>query len=107
MAFSKVKKLCGLHIVNKPIKKSTIVDDEMARFRENLLQTIPPMRCFPFSNHITLAVLNVGSIVGKSQDKERDSELNNANVPCFCDTWLSPAQPSPVINAVLKINEIE
>ena len=56
------------------------------------------MRCFPFSTHITLAVLNVRSIVGKLPDIEGDSELSNANVLCFCETWLSPAQPSPVIN---------
>ena len=69
VALSRVKKLCRLHNVHfnaKAIKKSTLVDDEMIRFCENLLQIVAiTNEILPFSTHITLAVLNVRSIVGK------------------------------------------
>lgn len=71
----------------------------MARLRENLLVTVPPMQCLPPTNHVTLALLNVRSVVAKLADIQADYELMSATVLCFCETWLSPAQPSPVIKA--------
>ena len=31
-------------------------------------------------------------------DTQSDQELCSANVLCFCETWLSPAQTTPVVN---------
>ena len=100
VALSRVKSLSGLHIVNfnpKAIRKSDLVDDEMTRLRDRLLQTIPPFQCLPCTSHVTIALLNVRSIVAKLPDIEADNQLRSASVLCFCETWLSPAQPSPVV----------
>ena len=100
VALSRVKSLSGLHIVNfnaKAIRKSDLVDDEMTRLCDRLLQTIP-LQCLPCTNHVTIALLNVRSIVTKLPDIQADTELMSANVLCFCETWLSPAQPSPVVS---------
>ena len=75
------------------------VDDETARLRQNLLQTVLQLLCLPTSSHINLALLNVRSIIAKLSDIEADTELNSASVLCFCETWSSPDQPSPVINS--------
>ena len=102
VALSRVKALTGLHIVNfnaQAIKKSTHVDGEMARLREKLLQTVPELQRLPCSTHVTVALLNVRSVVAKLEDIEADPELMSPSVLCFCETWLSPVQPSPVINA--------
>ena len=108
VALSRVKSMSGLHIVNfnaKAIRKSDLVDDEMIRLRGKLLQTIPPLQSLPCSSHVTIALLNVRSIVAKLPDIEADSRLKSASVLCFCETWLSPAQSSPVVkkeNVVLR-----
>ena len=102
VALSRVKALTGLHIVNfnaQAIKKSTHADGEMARLREKLLQTVPDLQRLPSSTHVTVALLNVRSVVAKLADIEADPEQMSPNVLCFCETWLSPVQPSPVINA--------
>ena len=93
--------LSGLHVVNfnaQAIRKSDLVDDEMTRLRDKLLQTVPPLQCLPCTSHVTIALLNVRSIVAKLPDIEADTELRSASVLCFCETWLSPAQPSPVVS---------
>ena len=71
VALSGVKTLCGLHIVNfnaETIKKSTLVNDEMTRLREKLLQTVPPMQCMPCVSNVTIVLLNVRSVVAKQVD---------------------------------------
>ena len=101
VALSRVKSLSGLYIVNfnaKAIRKSHLVDDEMTRLRDRLLQTIPPLQCLPCASHVTIAFLNVRSIVAKLPDIQADTDLMSADVLCFCETWLSPAQPSPVVS---------
>ena len=70
----------------------------MTRLRDRLLQTIPPLQCLPCTSHVTIALLNVRSIVAKLPDIQADTELMSANVLCFCETWLSPAQPSPFVS---------
>jgi len=45
VALSRVKTFSGLYINPKSIKKSTLVDEEMARLRGFLLKTVPQM-CF-------------------------------------------------------------
>ena len=101
-SLSRVKCLSGLHIVNfdsNAIRKSSLVDEEMCRLRSRLLQPVQPLQCFPCTTHVTIALLNVRSIVAKLADIKTDLELLSADVLGFCETWLSPAQPSPVIKA--------
>ena len=71
----------------------------MCRLRSKLLQSVQPLQCFPCTTHVTIALLNVRSIVAKLADIEADLELLSADVLGFCETWLSPSQPSPVIKA--------
>ena len=82
----------------KAIRKSDLVDNEMTRLRSKLLQTVPPLQCPSCTSHVTIALLNVRSIVAKLPDVEADHDLRSANVLCFCETWLSSVQPSPVVN---------
>ena len=98
MAFSRVKTLAGLHILHfnsKAIKKSTEVENEMVRLNSNLLPPGPKASCDPC--HVTIALLNVRSIVAKLPDIRTDDNFKSANILCFCETWLNASQPSPVL----------
>ena len=97
VAFSRVKTLQGLHILNfnaSAIIKSNDVHTEMARLNTKLLLT-PPKLKFPY-NHLTIALLNVRSITAKMPDI-KDGDIKSASILCFCETWLTPSDPSPVI----------
>ena len=99
VAFSRVKTLTGLHILNfnsKAIKKSVDVENEMLRLKSNLLKPISTVTCDP-SCHISIALLNVRSILAKLPDIRADHSLMSANILCFCETWLNVAQPYPVL----------
>ena len=99
VAFSRVKTLEGLHVRNfnaKAIKKSIDVESEMVRLNTNLLQPVPEVAC-DSSSHITIALLNVRSILAKLPDIGADSSLRSASILCFCETWLNASQPSPVL----------
>ena len=98
VAFSRVKTLQGLHILNfsaSAIKKSDDVHNEMIRLNTKLLQTMPKLQCH--DNHITIALLNIRSIVPKLPDIASDDCLKCVNVQCFCETWLTQSDPSPVL----------
>ena len=101
VAFSRVKTLQGLHILNfnkSAIKKSDYVDQEMERLNNNLLSPLPELKFISLKNsHITISLLNVRSINAKIPDILCDSNMRAANVLCFCETWLSPSQLSPKI----------
>ena len=95
VAFSRVKTLAGLHILNfnrKAIKKSTDVDNEMFRLKSNLLQPVHQI-----SFHVTIALLNVRSILAKLPDIRADNILMSATILCFCETWLKASQLSPML----------
>ena len=99
VAFSRVKTLEGLHVRNfnaKAIKKSIDVESEMVRLNTNLLQPVPEVAC-DSSSHITIALLNVRSILAKLPDIGADSSLRSASILCFCETWINASQPSPVL----------
>ena len=99
VAFSRVKTLEGLHIVNfnsKAIKKSIDVEIEMVRLTSNLLQPVPEVSGDP-SSHVTIVLLNVRSILAKLPDTRADKSLRSAGILCFCETWLNASQPSPVL----------
>ena len=99
VAFSRVKTLEGLHILNfnsKAINKSIDVENEMVRLNTNLLQLVPKVSC-DSSSHVTIALLNVRSILAKLPDITADHSLRSASLLCFCETWLNASQPSPVL----------
>ena len=50
-------------------------------------------------NYISIALLNVRSIVAKlpESDIEHDHSLTSASILCFTETWLTPQLSSPVI----------
>ena len=100
VAFSRVKTLQGLHILNfnpLSIKKSTDVQNEMARLNTRLLQTVPQFSCPSNCTCVTIALLNVRSINAKLPDIDKDSSLKCASILCFCETWLTPTQRSPLV----------
>ena len=96
VAFSRVKTLQGLYILNfnqKAIKTSTDVKDEMTRLNSKLLQYMPQLQCISLpNNYITLALLNVRSVAAKLADIQEDECLQAANIICFCETWLTASQ---------------
>ena len=67
----------------------------MLRLNTKLLQSIPKVH--HHENHATISLLNVRSIDAKLPDIIKDNGLKYANVLCFCETWLTPSQPSPVV----------
>ena len=99
VAFSRVKTLPGLHILNfnsKAIKASNDVQSEMSRLNNKLLPCLPQMQCLSLpSNYVTISLLNVRSLVAKLADIEQDMCLKAADVLCFCETWLTASQASP------------
>ena len=102
VAFSRVKTLQGLHILNfnaSAIKKSDAVEEEMARLNDKLLPPLPQLQCRLLSDsHITISLLNVRSINAKMPDILCDDNLKCASVLCFCETWLSPSHVSPQLS---------
>ena len=98
VAFSRVKKIHGLHINSKAIKASSDVQSEMARLNNKLLPCLPKLQCLSLPrNYVTISLLNVRSIVAKLVDIEEDMFLKAADILCFCETWLTASQPSPNI----------
>ena len=98
VALSRVKKLEGLHIINfnaKVIKASQDVKDEMERLNNNLLSPLPMFTC-P-DNYISIALLNIRSLVAMLPDIQCDHSLTSASILCFTETWLTPQVSSPVI----------
>ena len=98
VAFSRVKTLQGLHILNfnaSAIKKSNDAHSEMLRLNTKLLQPEPQLQ--HRDNHVTISMLNVRSITAKLPDIAKDDGLKYASILCFCETWLTPSQPSPIV----------
>ena len=113
VAFSRVKTLQGLNICNfspTAIKKSDKVHEEMTRLNTKLVKVVSDLKFMSLpSNYITLSLLNVRSIVAKMHDIECDSNINAVDIMCFCETWLSPSQPSPCIregHVVLRCDRV-
>ena len=107
VAFSRVKKLKGLHVMNfnaHAIKTSTEVENEMSRLKTKLLHSLPNLKCLSLPNtYVTLSLLNVRSINAKLADIQQDECLKYACINCYCETWLSPLQKSPLLQNQLDI----
>ena len=74
---------------------STEVENEMARLSSNMLQ---PVSLRPSDTScVTIALLNVRSILAKLPDITTDKNLTSTTILCFCETWLNASQPSPVL----------
>ena len=67
----------------------------MARLNTKFLQTPPKLKFL--DNHFIIALLNVRSITAKVPDITKDGDLKSASILCFCEIWLTPSDPSPVI----------
>ena len=87
VAFSRVKTLQGLCILNfnkKAIKSSLDVENEMVRLNSKLLQSVPQLHFDSLANtHITIALLNVRSLIAKLPDIERDNSLKICHYTVF------------------------
>ena len=98
VAFSRVKTLAGLHILHfnpKATKKSIDVENEMVRLNSNLLQ--PMLQVSHDPSCVTIALLNVRSILAKLPDVRADNNIRSASILCFCETWLNASQPTPLL----------
>ena len=99
VAFSRVKKLEGLHILNfnpKAIKASPYIKVEMDRLNDNLLSPLPLISApLSLTGNITVALLNTRSIIAKLLDINQDSILKSSHIVCFTETWLTHNQNSP------------
>ena len=70
----------------------------MQRLTENLLSPIPVHTCPPLSDtQVSVALLNVRSIVPKVPDICQDNSLKSAAILCFTETWLTHEQTSPAL----------
>ena len=79
-------------------KKSYDVENEMVRLNDNLLQPVYQILCDSTSaSYLTIALLNVRSIVAKMPDIKQDNNLKSASIKCFCETWLNASQLSPIV----------
>ncbi len=96
VAFSRVKKLTGLYILNfnpSAIKASQDVKTEMLRLSDCLMNPLPLLAV----RNVTITLLNSRSILAKLPDIHQDSVLLNAHIVCFTETWLKHDQNSPII----------
>ena len=59
---------------------------------------MPELKCISLPNHyVTLSLLNVRSIIAKLPDILQDNSLKHASILCFCETWLTPSQQTPIV----------
>ena len=100
VAFSRVKSLNGLHLIDfNPgiITCSKKVKDEMERLSSNTLPPLEKEKCMslPKLAYTTIALLNIRSVQPKLCDIQQDPITSVIDVFCVTETWLSPLQPSP------------
>ena len=102
VAFSCVKTLQGLYIMNfnaAAIKASIDIQNEITRLNTKLLENVPSLHCESLSSSlVTIALLNVRSVVPKLPDIACDPQMKCASILSFYETWLTKTQPSPIIS---------
>ena len=99
VALSHVKTLQGLHLVNfhvKSIKKSVDVSNEMLRLKAQL-KPVQQVTCDSNCSSVSIALLNVRSLLAKLPDVIADANITSTDILCFCETWLDASQQSPLL----------
>ena len=92
VACSRVKSLTGLFINNfneSAIKKSIKVESEMERLADKIIQPIPKPSLLCSPNNLSIAMLNILSIVNKIEDIRNDKFLQSVDIVCLTETWLT------------------
>ena len=100
VAFSRVKSLNGLHLLNfnpAAINCSTKVKEEMQRLATKLLPPLQKAKCMslPKPIYTTIALLNIRSLQPKLPDIAQDPITHVVDIFCLTETWLSPSHPPP------------
>ena len=96
VAFSRVRELCKLHIVNytcTQIRVSPNVANEVARLRKNVLPTMPHLLFHTISTDISIIHLNIGGIHRKMPDIQHDDILKLSDIICLNETHLAEHDP--------------
>ena len=96
VAFSRVRELCKLHIVNytsTQIRVSPNVAKKMARLRKNVLSTMPPFLFNTISTDISIIHLNIGGIHRKIPDIQHDDILKLSHIISLNETHLAEHDP--------------
>ena len=95
VAFSRVKRLQDLFILNfhfKAIKQNLKVNIEMCRLQNCLIAPAPTLVFRDLMDtHVTIMLLNVRCFLSKVSDLLSEVNVQNADVLCFCESWLSPS----------------
>ena len=73
----------------------------MVRLNDNLLQPVSQILCNSSASYLTVALLNVTSLVAKMPDIKQDNNVKSASIKSFCETWLNISQLSSILSAVL------
>lgn len=102
VAFSRVKTLSGLNLLNfnpSVITCSKKVKVEMERLASKTLTSLQRPRCVSLLKPVytTVALLNIRSLQPKLSDLEKDPIMDIVDILCITETWLSPLQPSPLL----------
>ena len=66
------------------------VENEMVRLNTNLLEPIPQVLC-DSKSHLTIAFLNVRSLVSKLSDIISDKSLNAQKFQVLLSKWTTPS----------------
>ena len=96
VAFSRVRELCKLHIVNythTQIRVSPNVANEMVRLRKNVLPTMPCLLFHTISTDISIIHLNIGGIHRKMPDIQHDDILKLSDIICLNEMHLAEHGP--------------
>ena len=101
VACSRVKNIQGLHILNfnlAAIKKSVKVEAEMERLANRIVQCmLKPSFIQLSTQHMTICLLNVRSVINKLEDINHDTILQSVDMLCLSETWLSPLTQTPSV----------
>ena len=90
VAFSRVRKLSRLHIINydrRKIKSSPEVDEEMERLRKNMIQDLPEPIISRGNMLLSIGHLNIQGLM-HHQEYLKDDPIMQCDVLCLSETWL-------------------
>ena len=96
VAFSRVTKLCGLHIIGydyKKIRSSQEVDEEMERLRKHPIPKLPEPLILGEEIQLSIGHLNIVGLISKQKYLLKDP-LYQSMVMCFSETRIPPSTPN-------------